>query len=118
MDTLKIWERLSMEVTGRIAPMGGTRSVSPPVGVGMVARIGDKSVLVIPTVTGVVLRARIVEGGEVMITGTTNVIGGRPRLSRPPVTQKARRVKGRTPGTLRIPMHQRMSQHRETMTFR
>jgi len=117
VDTLTIWERLSMEVTGRIVLKGGTRGVSPPMGVGMVVKIGDKSVVVIP---GVVLRVGIVEVGEVMITGTTNAIGGRPRLSRPPATQRAKRVKGKTPGTLRnihTRMHQGMSQRQGTMTF-
>jgi len=45
MNTLKIWERQSMEVTGSIVLLGGTRAskpVSPPMGVGMAAKIGDK----------------------------------------------------------------------------
>jgi hypothetical protein len=101
--TSKIWERLSMEVTGSIVLMGGTRAskdVSPPMGVGMVAKIGDRSAQVVLTVMGVVLGVRIAEVEEVTIIGTTNAIGERPRLSLPPATQRARIVKGKAPGTL------------------
>jgi hypothetical protein len=123
MNTLKIWERLSMEVTGSTALMGGTRAskaVSPPMGVGMVARIGDRSAQVVLTVMGVVLGVRIAEVEEVTIIGTTNAIWGRPRLPLPPVTQRARIVKGKTPGTLHdlhVQTYQGVSQHRETMMF-
>lgn len=68
-----------MEMTGRTVLMGRTRALrgaSPPMGVGMVAKIGDRPVLVIPTVMGVVLQVMIVEVEGVMITGTTNAIGG------------------------------------------
>lgn len=123
MNTLKIWERLSMEVTGSIVLMGETRAlkdVSPPMGVGMVAKIGDRSAQVVLTVMGVVLGVRIAEVEEGTIVGTTNAIGERPRLPPPLATQRARIVKGRAQGTLRglhIQTHQGVSQHREMMMF-
>jgi len=92
-----------MEVTRSIVLMGGTRAsmdVSPPVGVGIVAKIGDRSAQVVLTVTGVVLGVRIAEVEEVTIIGTTNAIGERPRFPLPPVTQRARIVKRKAPGTL------------------
>jgi hypothetical protein len=122
-NTLKTWERLLMEMTGIIVLMGGTRalgSVSPPMGVGMADKIGDRSVAVVSTAMGTVLQVKIVEVEEVMITGTMNAIWGRPRLSQPPVTQRAKRVKGKTPGTLHtihLQMHQGMSQPQVMMTF-
>jgi hypothetical protein len=123
MDTLKIWVTMSMEMTGRAVLMGGTRALrdsSRPMGVGMVAKIGDRSVLVIPTVMGVVLQVMIVEVEGVMITGTKNAIGGHPQLSQPLVTRRVKKVRAKTPGTLRsthIQMHQGMSQRQEMTMF-
>jgi hypothetical protein len=120
MDILKIWERPLMEVTGSIVLMRGTRilgSVSPPIGVGMVDKIGDRPVLVVSTAMGVDLQVGIVEVEEVMNTGRT--IEGRPRLSQPPVTQTAKTAKGKTPDTLHssLQMHQGISQPRVMMMF-
>src|SRR6267154_2933449 len=98
-NTLKIWESLSMAVTGSIVlmVMGGTRvskDVSPPMGVGMVVKIGDRLAQVVLTVLGVVLGVMIAEVEEVTIIGTITAIGERPRLPLPPATQRARIVKG------------------------
>jgi hypothetical protein len=118
MKSLKIWERLSMEVTGSIVLMGGTRAlkdVNPPIGMGMVAKIGDRSAQVVLTVMGVVPGVGIAEVEEV-----TNAIGERPRLFLPPATRRARIVKGRVPGilhSLQLQTHQGVSQHREMMMF-
>lgn len=112
-----------MEVTGSIVLMGGTRAskdVSPPTGVGMVAKIGDRPAQVVLTVMGMVLGVRIAEVEEVTIVGTTNAIGERPRRSQPPATQRARIVKGKAPGALHglhIQTYQGMFQHREMMMF-
>jgi hypothetical protein len=89
-------------------------------GMGMVAKIGDRSAQVVFTVMGVVPGVGIAEVEEVTITGTTNAIGELPRLSLLPATRRARIVKGKVPGTLhslQLQTHQGVSQHREMMMF-
>lgn len=108
-----------MEVTGSIVLMGGTRTskdVSPPMGVGMVAKIGDRSAQVVLTVMGVVPAVMIAEVEEVAIVGTTNAIGECPRLSLPPATQRAKIVKMKAPDILHG-LQQGVSQRREMMMF-
>ncbi len=108
-----------MEATGTIVLMAGTRvskDVIPPVGVGMVAKIGDRSALAVPTVMGVVPQVMIVEVEAVTIIRMTDAIGECPRLPLPPATQRAKRAKRKASGSLHS-LHQGMSQHRGMMMF-
>jgi len=68
---------------------------------------------------GVVLGVTIAEVEEVTIIGTTNASGECPRLSLPPATQRAKRVKRKVPALhgLHLQVQQEMSQHREMMMF-
>jgi len=117
--------RWSMDMAMNIIQIEGMktwRDISLPLGVGTTAEVGDMLALalVAPATMGVVLLVMIVEGEDAIIIGKTIATGGPRRRFLLPVTQRAKKVKRRTRGTLpdgHIQMHQQNYRRREMMTF-
>jgi hypothetical protein len=104
----------------QIEGMKTWRGISLPLGVGTTAEIGDMLALVAPATMGVVLLVMIVEEEDAIIIGKTIATGGPRRRFLLLVTQRAKKVKRRTRGTLpggHIQMHQQNYRRREMMTF-